>query len=59
MFKTMKSAELLTVNGGGHYVPKYDAYGYYCGTVWTDKNNIKYYRYEYRGGGYQWWPHYY
>ena len=26
MFKTMKSAELLTVNGGGHYVPKYNFY---------------------------------
>jgi len=57
MFKTMKSAELLTVNGGGHYVPKYDKNGSYCGYVWAD-NNVKYYRYEYRGGGYQWWPHY-
>ena len=57
MFKTMKSAELLTVNGGGHYVPKYDKNGSYCGYVWAD-NSVKYYRYEYRGGGYQWWPHY-
>lgn len=59
MFKTMKSAEMLTVNGGGYYVPTYDKYNFYIGLTWTDKPNVKYIRYEYRSGGYQWWPHYY
>ena len=55
MFKTMKSAELLTVNGGGHYVPKYNFYNQIVGSAWAD-NNVKYYWQDKNG---KYYPRYY
>ncbi|MBO4407831.1 MAG: hypothetical protein J5786_00995 [Clostridiales bacterium] len=41
MFKTIKPAELLTVNGGGYFRPIYNKDGIIIGMIWTDKPIIR------------------
>ena len=43
MFKTMKSEELMTVNGGLHMAPLYNYNGYLVKYVWASYN-VKYYK---------------
>lgn len=46
MFKSLNEKELMMVNGGFYYVPKYK-YGECVGTVQVASGSgIKYYRYE-------------
>ena len=42
MFKTMKSEELMTVNGGLHLAPYYNYNGYLVKYVWASYD-VKYY----------------